>query len=73
MTPQILGPGTFESQRYLQRPVCPHCGDTLLAAQASALVARGHIENFWACDNCGHDFVTAVRVPLTATWFDDLD
>ena len=74
MTPQIiLGPGTFESYRSLRRPVCPHCGDTLLAAQASALVARGHIENSWSCDSCGHDFVTAVQLRLAATWFDDLD
>ena len=62
MTPQILGPSAFEFRRYLQRPACPRCGDTLLAAEASELVARGHIRNSWSCDSCGHDFVTAVRL-----------
>jgi hypothetical protein len=62
MTPQILDHSAHECRRYLQRPACPRCGDTLMAAAASELVARGHIRNSWSCDSCGHDFVTAVRL-----------
>ena len=73
MTPQILGHGTREFRRYLERPICPRCGDPLLAAEASALVARGLIRNSWSCDSCGHDFVTAVRLSPATPAVDDLD
>jgi hypothetical protein len=73
MTIQALGPLPFEFRRYLERPSCPCCGDTLLAAEASALVARGHVRHSWSCDNCGHDFVTAVQLSLATTRPDDLD
>jgi len=73
MTPQILGPGAREFRRYLERPACPRCGDMLLAAEASTLVARGLIRNSWSCDSCGHDFVTAIRLSPATAAVDDLD
>jgi transcription elongation factor Elf1 len=61
MTPQ-LGPLAFEFRRYLERPSCPRCGDTLLAPESSTLVAHGHIQHTWCCDVCGYDFETAIRL-----------
>ena len=73
MTIQALGPLPFEFRRYLERPSCPRCGDTLLAAEASALIADGHVRHSWSCDSCGHDFETAVQVSLLAAWCGDCD
>jgi hypothetical protein len=72
MTPQTLALSVREFRRNLQRPTCPRCGDTLLAAEASELIARGHIRNSWSCDSCGHDFVTAVRLSPATVPIDDL-
>ena len=62
MTPPILGHSAHDIRRYLQRPACPRCGDTLMAAAASELVGRSCIRNSWSCESCGHHFVTAVRL-----------
>ena len=71
MTPAILDVTAFRPLRNLEWPVCPSCGDRLMAAQAAALVAGHHIRNCWSCDRCGHDFVTAVQ--LTGAALDDDD
>jgi transcription elongation factor Elf1 len=62
MTFQILGPTAYPPRRCLERPACPHCGDTPLAPEASELVARRLIRHSWSCDSCGHDFATAIRL-----------
>ena len=66
MTPLILGPLPYEFRRYLERPSCPRCGDSLLAAEVSELVDRGHIRHSWLCDSCGYDFVTTVQLSAIA-------
>ena len=60
MTP-APAPMAFEFRRYLERPSCPRCGDTLLAAESSALVAHGRIRHLWSCDACSYSFQTAVE------------
>jgi predicted RNA-binding Zn-ribbon protein involved in translation (DUF1610 family) len=50
------------SNRELSQPKCPRCGFTLLMAEQSAFGPYGHIRHTWACDDCGHEFVTSVRV-----------
>lgn len=46
-----------------RRPVCPSCGDTLIAAAATEFLGHGRIRNIWSCDLCDHEFRTAFAVP----------
>ena len=73
VTPEIIGPALNEFRRYLLRPACPCCGDTLMAAAGAELAARGYIRNSWVCDSCGHDFVTAVRLAAETGAVDEAD
>ena len=66
-------PTSARSLGYLPRPHCPRCGDTLLAAESSVLVAHGHIRHAWCCEGCGNAFETAVRFSPAANLVDDLD
>jgi len=43
-------------------PVCPDCGDCLLAPETSEFVDSGEIRHTWLCDSCGNALQT--RVPL---------
>ncbi len=51
----------------LTRPNCPRCGSVLLVAEesrfdANACNAMGRIDHHWSCDDCGHAFVTSIRL-----------
>jgi hypothetical protein len=39
-------------------PTCPVCADSMVAAEASALVAENLVTYLWSCDTCGYGFVT---------------
>ena len=39
-------------------PCCPVCADTMIAAEASALLPDERISHLWTCDTCGYGFVT---------------
>jgi RNase P subunit RPR2 len=41
---------------------CPHCGEALLAPETSEFVGAREVRHTWACDDCGHDFRTAIRI-----------
>jgi len=41
---------------------CPHCGTTLLAPETSEFLGPREVRHTWACDECGHDFRTAIRI-----------
>jgi hypothetical protein len=73
MTPEMLAQNVHALRRDPQRPVCPHCGETPLAPEASELVGRGHVRNFWSCDSCGRGFVTAVRLFRSAACTDEAE
>lgn len=45
---------------WFRRPACPHCGDMQFAAAATELVGSDLIVHTWICDNCEHEFRTAV-------------
>jgi ribosomal protein L37AE/L43A len=45
-------------------PSCPVCNDLLLAPTASAHVSERKVRHVWACESCGHGFVTSVRLPI---------
>ena len=44
------------------RPNCPRCGCILLIAEQSEFNLRGRIRHVWSCDDCGHEFVTSIRL-----------
>ncbi|HZP76990.1 MAG TPA: hypothetical protein VFB45_12665 [Pseudolabrys sp.] len=44
-------------------PLCPHCGDCLLAPEASELIDDGEIRHTWRCDSCGGGLTTSVILP----------
>lgn len=46
------------SPRMSDRPVCSVCSDSMVAAEASALISGEVISYLWTCDNCGYGFVT---------------
>jgi predicted RNA-binding Zn-ribbon protein involved in translation (DUF1610 family) len=41
---------------------CPHCGGALLAPETSEFLGAREVRHTWACDDCGHDFRTAIRI-----------
>ncbi len=44
------------------RPDCPCCGSSLLMAEQSEFNLKGRIRHEWLCDDCGHEFVTSIRL-----------
>jgi transposase-like protein len=62
MTQQSIAPLAFEFRRYMGGPSCPHCGDSLLAADASQFISEGRVRHYWTCDACGSQFHTAVAM-----------
>jgi uncharacterized protein with PIN domain len=42
------------------RPKCPRCDGVLFVAEESRFNVRGRIDHAWACDDCGHEFVTSI-------------
>ena len=46
----------------LRRPRCPRCGTVLFVAEQSQFNVRGRIDHAWACDECGNEFVTSIRL-----------
>mgnify|MGYP000150223650 CR=1 FL=1 len=46
---------------YFARPHCPQCGETQLAPERSEFAGEGVIHHTWACDACGHEFLTTVE------------
>lgn len=54
----------FVASRTSERPVCPICADSMVAAEASAFVSDEVVSYLWTCDTCGYGFVTkhAVKV-----------
>jgi ribosomal protein S27AE len=50
------------SNAELSQPKCPLCGLTVLMAERAAFNPDGRIRHTWSCDDCGHEFVTSIRV-----------
>jgi ribosomal protein S27AE len=46
----------------LGRPQCPRCGSVILMAERSAFTPDSGIRHTWSCDDCGHEFVTWIRM-----------
>ena len=40
----------------IKLPVCPLCGDMLLAPLLAEHVSPQHVRNHWVCESCGHSF-----------------
>jgi hypothetical protein len=43
-------------------PICPVCGDSMVAAEASAYLKADIIAYLWTCDTCGYGFLTKHRL-----------
>jgi ribosomal protein S27AE len=50
------------SKTELRRPKCPNCGSVALFAEHSVFNPNAGIHHCWSCDECGHEFMTSVRV-----------
>ena len=50
------------SKPKLTRPECPSCGSIVLMAERAAFNPDGRIRHTWSCDDCGHEFVTSIRM-----------
>ena len=48
--------------RHFGLSCCPNCNDVMLAPAASEHVNEREVRHFWACEACGHEFTTAVRL-----------
>ena len=46
----------------LVRPNCPHCAEQQFASAACVHVNDNDIRHWWNCENCGHQFMTTVRL-----------
>jgi ribosomal protein L37AE/L43A len=46
------------NSRGSDRPTCPVCADSMVAAEASAYLADNIVSHLWTCDTCGYGFVT---------------
>lgn len=49
---------SLTSLRPSDKPICVICSDTLVAAEASVLLADNEVSYLWTCDTCGCGFVT---------------
>jgi RNase P subunit RPR2 len=55
-------PSRSRATQNFGRPNCPRCGSILLIAEQSRFNIRGRIDHAWSCDECGHEFVTSIRL-----------
>lgn len=46
----------------IPRFLCPQCQDLIIAATKSQHVSTNEIRHWWACEACGHEFRTTVRL-----------
>jgi predicted RNA-binding Zn-ribbon protein involved in translation (DUF1610 family) len=60
-TPLETAPG-HHAGAHVRLRKCPHCGTALLAPETSEFIGAREVRHTWACDDCGHDFRTAIRV-----------
>ena len=49
------------------RPACPQCAEQQFASTVSVHVTEVDIRHWWSCENCGHEFITMVRMRKAAT------
>lgn len=52
--------------RSVRLPVCPQCGDMLLAPLLAQHVSAGLVHNHWVCEACGHAFRRTHEFEATA-------
>lgn len=50
------------ASRRIDLPSCPNCNDLVFAPAASEFVSKTRVRHIWACEACGHEFSTSVRL-----------
>ena len=53
---------TTVASRRIALPSCPICNDLVFAPAASEFVSKARVRHVWACEACGHEFSTSVRL-----------
>jgi RNase P subunit RPR2 len=48
--------------RWLPRPHCPRCQDTLVAPERAEFLGEGRIRHNWICESCTHEFRMLIEV-----------
>ena len=66
MAPRIHLPDASNRTRTFEMPLCPQCGDTLVAPEHSVHVSERRVRHVWMCEECGHAFQTSVELHLVA-------
>jgi transcription elongation factor Elf1 len=66
MSLQNATPAVLAFARYFTRPLCPQCGHEQFVPERSEFVGEGRVRHAWSCDECGHDFCTAVEFGCVA-------
>jgi transcription elongation factor Elf1 len=62
MTRQAETHCTTVASRRIALPSCPNCNDLVFAPAASEFVSKTRVRHVWACEACGHEFSTSVRL-----------
>lgn len=62
MTGQAETHYTTAASRRIALPSCPNCNDLVFAPAASEFVSKTRVRHIWACEACGHEFSTSVRL-----------
>jgi transposase-like protein len=61
MSLQNATPAVLAFARYFTRPLCPQCGSEQFVPERSEFAGEGRVRHAWSCEECGHDFSTAVE------------
>ncbi len=62
MTGQAETHCTTVGSHRIALPRCPNCDDLVFAPAASEFVSKTRVRHIWACEACGHEFSTSVRL-----------
>lgn len=65
MTPHVETPRSAPLIWRARRPLCPQCGEFIIAAESAEFTGCGHIRNIWTCEVCEHEFRTSVQIPVS--------
>lgn len=64
MTPHIATPTAVPLIWRPKRPLCPRCGETMVAPEIAEFAGCGRIRHTWTCEACEHEFRTSVQIPV---------
>ncbi len=66
MKPHAAIPAFSTEPHSFVRSFCPQCNDLMVAAAMSQHVSEDTVYHLWACESCGYEFRTMVRLRTTS-------